>query len=146
VTDPAPISTPAFERRTTIRFGHCDPAGMVFYPQYFVLFNGLVEDWVTEGLGIGFARLIAERRIGLPTVRLESEFLSPSRMGDEVVLALQVDRLGGSSLSLRVECRSLDGGVRVRVRQVLVFTSLDTDRAIPVPDDLRAAIARFGAA
>jgi 4-hydroxybenzoyl-CoA thioesterase len=135
-----------FARRTAIRFSDCDPAGIVFYPQYFVLFNGLVEDWVTEELGIGFAHLIGERRIGLPTVRLETEFLAPSRMGEEVVLGLQVERLGNSSLTLRVHCRSVEGTVRVQVRQVLVFTRLDTGRAIPLPEDVRGAIERFRAA
>ena len=33
-----------FECDKLIRFHHCDPAGIVFYPQYFVLFNELVED------------------------------------------------------------------------------------------------------
>jgi acyl-CoA thioesterase FadM len=42
-----------------IRFHHCDPAGIVFYPQYFVLFNELVEDWFNHGLGIDFARFHA---------------------------------------------------------------------------------------
>ncbi|HEY1393321.1 MAG TPA: acyl-CoA thioesterase, partial [Methylibium sp.] len=37
-----------FWRERQIRFSDCDPAGIVFYPQYFVMFNGLVEDWVGE--------------------------------------------------------------------------------------------------
>ena len=28
-----------FERKKLIRFHHCDPAGIVFYPQYLVLCN-----------------------------------------------------------------------------------------------------------
>ena len=31
-------------RERRIRFSDCDPAGIVFYPQYFVMFNGLVEE------------------------------------------------------------------------------------------------------
>ena len=48
----------AFRRERLIRFSDCDPAGIVFYPQYFVMFNGLVEDWVNDGLGIGYRQLI----------------------------------------------------------------------------------------
>ncbi|MDF6762844.1 acyl-CoA thioesterase, partial [Escherichia coli] len=36
-----------FERAARIRFAHCDPAGIVYFPQYLVLFNVLVEDWFT---------------------------------------------------------------------------------------------------
>ena len=47
-----PASQPVFERDVLIRFSHCDPAGIVFFPQYLVMFNNHVEDWVTDGLGI----------------------------------------------------------------------------------------------
>lgn len=138
--------TPArtrFERRERIRFGHCDPAGIVFYPQYFVLFNGLVEDWVSEGLGIAYAELIGGRRIGMPTVSLNTEFRAISRMGDEVRLGLEVEQLGTRSIALALECRGADDTLRVAMRKTIVSTSLDTHRAVPIPDDLRAAIRRF---
>ena len=38
-----------------IRFAHCDPAGIVFFPQYLVMLNGHVEDWFTDGLGLSYA-------------------------------------------------------------------------------------------
>ena len=45
-----------FERRVRIRFSHCDPAGIVFFPQYLVMTNVLVEDWFNESLDIDYAR------------------------------------------------------------------------------------------
>ncbi|MDQ2779034.1 MAG: acyl-CoA thioesterase [Pseudomonadota bacterium] len=131
-----------FERPQRIRFAHCDPAGIVFFPQYFVLFNGLVEDWVSDALGIRYAGLITERRIGLPIVKLDCEFTAVSRLGDEVTLALAVQRIGRSSLTLQLEC-SGPADLRLRMTQVLVTTNLDTHRAVALPDDLRAAMLRF---
>jgi 4-hydroxybenzoyl-CoA thioesterase len=32
-----------FKCKHKIHFSECDPAGIVFYPQYFVLFNDLIE-------------------------------------------------------------------------------------------------------
>ena len=127
-----------------IRFSDCDPAGIVFYPQYFVMFNGLLEDWVDGPLGIGFAELVARRRIGLPTVRLEADFRAVSRFGDDVELSLRVERLGGKSLALALECRAAgDGELRMAMRQVVVATSLETHAAIALPPDLRTAIEKF---
>ena len=63
-------STVTFTRERTIRFSDCDPAGIVFYPQYFVMFNGLVEDWFTEGLNISYQQMIMTRQIGLPMLHL----------------------------------------------------------------------------
>jgi 4-hydroxybenzoyl-CoA thioesterase len=132
-----------FQRSRLIRFSDCDPAGIVFYPQYFVMLNGLVEDWVNEGLGLSYHGLVAQRRIGLPTVKLEADFRAVSRMGDQVVLGLSVERLGSRSMSLALRCfEPVSGEVRMEVKQVLVTTSLETHRAVAIPDDMRAAIVR----
>ena len=132
-----------FCRPRLIRFSDCDPAGIVFYPQYFVMLNGLVEDWVNEGLGLSYHGLVAQRRIGLPTVKLEVDFRAVSRMGDQVMLGLAVERLGSRSMTLQVRCfEPVSGEVRMQMQQVLVTTSLETHRAVEIPDDMRAAIVR----
>jgi 4-hydroxybenzoyl-CoA thioesterase len=133
----------AFRTERRIRFSDCDPAGIVFYPLYFVMLNGLVEDWV-DALGIGYQRLVIQRRVGLPTVRLEADFRAVSHFGDPVVLTLQVVRLGGRSLTLQLRCEGAAGDTRMSVRQVIVTTSLDSHAAIDIPDDLRDAIQRSG--
>ena len=132
-----------FERTVRIRFGHCDPAGIVFYPQYLVLLNGLVEDWVDQGLGISYAGLVAQRRVGLPTVRLECDFRAVSRMGEDVVFGLEVERLGNRSITLAIDV-TLGSEQRLAARVVLVTTDLGHHRAIAVPADLHAAILAFG--
>ena len=135
------MSPALFARERLIRFSDCDPAAIVFYPQYFIMFNGLVEDWFNEGLQVGYQRTLITRRIGLPTVRLEADFKAVSKMGDRVTLALNVERLGSRSLTLQAACTGLsDGVLRMGMRQVLVFTSLDTHQAIEIPDDIHAAI------
>lgn len=125
-----------------IRFSHCDPAGIVFFPQYLIMFNNLVEDWVTEGLGISYSALISERRIGMPTVSLQCEFKAISRLGDDVTLALTPTHIGGASLRLSLLCRD-STTTRVQIEQVIVFTNLNTHRPVPIPDDLRLAMVAF---
>lgn len=48
----------AFTRSVPIRFSHCDPAGIVYFPHYFDMFNGLIEDWYGQELGYDYAELI----------------------------------------------------------------------------------------
>jgi 4-hydroxybenzoyl-CoA thioesterase len=131
-----------FERERTIRFSHCDPAGIVFFPQYLVMVNDLNEEWFGQLLGAPYADLIGRRRIGLPTVSLQCDFSAVSRMGEVVTLGLSVERLGTRSITLRHGCR-LGDEARYLIRQVLVTTDLHTHRAIDIPADLRAAIERF---
>ena len=132
-----------FERTETVRFAHCDPAGIVFFPQYLVMLNTLVEDWFDRGLKIPYAGLITGRRLGLPSVRLEVDFTAVSRIGDVLVQRLQVLHLGRSSLQLAAIYLGADGELRLRARQVLVCTSLDDHRPRPLPDDVRAAVPAF---
>lgn len=124
-----------------VRFADCDPAGIVFFPNYFRMLNGVVEDWWAS-LGHPWTQLVGERRMGTPTVRLDTEFVRPSKMGEVIRFHLSVERLGASSLTLRHVVIG-DDVARMRVRQVLVATSLDTHKAIAWPDDVRAAIVRF---
>lgn len=135
------MTLPRFERAHRIRFSECDPAGIVFYPQYFVLFNDLLEAWIDHLLPeVGFAGYIGQLRYGLPTVELHAQFEAVSRMGDEVTLALEVERIGSKSLTLNLSCIAADGQLRMKLRQVLVCTSLETHRSIEVPGLLRNAL------
>jgi 4-hydroxybenzoyl-CoA thioesterase len=129
-------------RSRRIRFSDCDPAGIIFYPQYFVLFNDLLEEWIDGIFPEGFAGYIVRRRFGIPTVRVEAEFKQVSRMGDEVILELDVLRVGTRSFDLALSCKGTDGVTRMSCRQTLVTTSLDTHRAIEIPPELRAALER----
>lgn len=137
-------AAPAYRRPHRIRFSECDPAGIVFFPQYFVMLNGLIEDWFDEGLGLSYGDVLAKRRIGLPTVRLEAHFTAVSRLGDDVVLQLQVIRVGQRSITLKHGCACAQTGEqRMSLHQTIVTTSLDTHRSIDIPADIRVAIERF---
>jgi 4-hydroxybenzoyl-CoA thioesterase len=137
------ISGACYVTHIMVRFAHCDPAGIVFYPRYFEMFNSLIEDWCAEGLGTSFRELIIERELGLPTVRFETDFIAPSELGEKLQACLQVTELGGSSIVLAVRLLGPDGKERVRSRQVLVLIDRRSGRAIPIPDELRERISRF---
>lgn len=141
MTEHAPV---VFERPVRIRFAHCDPAGIVFFPQYLTLTNALVEDWFTDSLGIDYAHMIGQRRVGLPIVKLECEFARPSRMGETISLALSLVRTGRRSIDIRIAGRGPDG-VRFVAHQVLVTMSLETGESIGIPDDIRAALTHAAA-
>ena len=128
-----------FETSRVVRFADCDPAGIVFFPQYLVMLNTLIEEWFDDGLRIPYAGVIGERRLGLPTVRLEVDFTAVSRHGDRLGQRLAVGKIGRSSLALQVEFFGGDE-LRLRARQVLVCTSLDIHRPLPLPGDLRSAM------
>ncbi|HWT36806.1 MAG TPA: thioesterase family protein, partial [Paraburkholderia sp.] len=105
-----------FDMPVRIRFAHCDPAGIVYFPQYLVMTNMLVEEWFNERLSIDYAHMIQTRRVGLPIVKLECEFSRPSRMGETLTLALGVTRIGRRSIGIDIVARCADE-VRFRAAQ-----------------------------
>jgi 4-hydroxybenzoyl-CoA thioesterase len=136
-----------FSRARRIRFSDCDPAGIVFYPQYFVLFNDLLDEWFDTVWARGFADYVVRSRFGVPTVRLEADFKSVSRMGDDVILTLNVLRIGERSFELALDCKgAADESLRMSARQTLVTTSLDTHTSIRIPPQLREALAQLAPA
>jgi 4-hydroxybenzoyl-CoA thioesterase len=130
-----------FIRDVMIRFEHCDPAGLIFYPRFFALVNEAVEDWFAS-LGYSFKTLHVDQRKGIPTVRFETEFVAPVRIGDTLRQSLGVDALGRSSLHLK-HLASIDDRLVAHFDQIVVFTDLGTMRSEPWPTELHAAIARF---
>jgi 4-hydroxybenzoyl-CoA thioesterase len=130
-----------FEATRVLRFGDCDPAGIAYYPRYFDLLNGVVEDWWIS-MGHPWKVLFGARRIGLPTVRFEVDFRAPAFLEDELRFTLSVKRIGGKSVELGHVVQR-DATMLWQCAQTLVVTSLDNHRSIPWPDDLRAALTKF---
>jgi 4-hydroxybenzoyl-CoA thioesterase len=133
----------AFTHTVPIRFSHCDPAGIVYFPHYFDMFNDLLEDWY-ERLGVDYSELILGSRQGFPFVHIECDFKVPSRMGERLNLTLLVQRVGRSSLSF-VIVGHLDGIERLRARLVTALISLKTQSSAPLPEALREKIEAYRA-
>ena len=131
-----------FAHDQLVRFSHCDPAGIVYYPWFFDMTHATKEDWFAHGLGYPHADLMLRRRIGTPTVRIEAEFLKPLEMGETVRYELRVLKLGNASVNLSISGRK-DGVEHLRITQTIVFMSLETRRAVPIPEDLRERIEEY---
>ena len=125
-----------------VRFSHCDPAGIVFYPHYFVMFNGLVEGWFNHALEIDYADFITTRRLGLPMVNINCDFVAPSKIGEVITVTLRIERIGKSSLTLATHAQ-LDDQIRIAAQLTLCVFSFETGRAVPIPDDLRERFTDF---
>jgi 4-hydroxybenzoyl-CoA thioesterase len=133
---------PAFKIQKLVRFHHCDPAGIVFYPQYFMIFNEVVEDWFEAELGLDFRTMHLEQHRGMPVKKTECEFFNPSRLGDRLDCVLSVDRLGTSSVAITIHVSS-GSEVRAIVHHLLVHVSSETGRAVPIAPPVREQMMRF---
>lgn len=131
-----------FTKPYLIRLSHCDATGQVFYPNYFHIFNALVEDWFYEAIEVPFHVFLIERHLSLPTVKLETTFNKPTRMGETVDFWLTVSHIGRSSLRFSMGVDAA-GDNRVRMNRIAVCVSQKSHRPVPIPEDVRERILQF---
>ncbi len=134
------LSPGVWKTRATIRFGQCDPAGIVYTPVYFDLFNVAIEEWYPASLGIDYYALLREEKVGVGYGHASADFVAPSAMGDVLEIAIVVSDIGRSSFTLTLHAFR-NGDEAVRGRLVVVTTSLvGKNGAIPIPAALRQAL------
>ena len=131
-----------FKKKKLIRFHLCDPAGIVFYPQYLVLCNEIVEDWLAEGLGTGLEVLLREYKRGMPMRHLEAEYLLPSLQGEMLEFQLSVLRIGGTSLNFVIEAWG-DNGLRFFCRQTVVWADAEALKPVRIEDEWREKFGQY---
>jgi 4-hydroxybenzoyl-CoA thioesterase len=130
-----------FTTSILVRFGDLDPAGIAYYPNLVNFLHEAFEDFFRGHVGRPYPEVYAEG-IGFPTVKVEMEFLSPVRYGDQVEVALAVERIGRSSVQIRYD-GSVKGRPVFRARNIAVVVDMKTFRPVDLPAWLRA---RFEAA
>jgi len=139
---PARSVNKVFVHEQLVRFSHCDPAGIVYYPWFLDMAHAVKEEWFERGLGYSHFVLIRERRIGTPTVNLQCDFLRPVEMGETLRWELRVAKLGNASVQLALSAKR-NGEECVKLLQTVAFMNLDTRKAIPMPEDLRPRIEEY---
>ena len=126
-----------FETVFQVRFGHVDPAGIVYYPRIFDYLHDVFEELWEEHVGQRYYHLLLERRIGFPLVRADVDFKKPLRFGDRPLVTVTCFHIGRTSLGLRYRVRESDE-VCVHARMTTTCVALDGMRPLPIPPELRA--------
>jgi len=130
--------------RRTLAWGECDPAGIIFYPNYY--------RWMDEASWALFAsagfpadRMRAEH-FSLPLVDSRCEFLSSPFFGDEIEIRSHVSKWGRSSFTLAHEFLIAgEGRVLARGSESRVWCRYESGpgsplRSVPIPAEARAAL------
>lgn len=133
----------AFRSRHLMRFAHCDPAGVVFYPRFFQLFSDVLEDWFQTGVDCPFGtEFMMRRNLRIPSLSITAEFLLACRMGEFLDFDLWVTRLGRSSLDVALAA-SVTGQQRLRAAWTVCIIDFATFKSTPIPEDLRLRMRAF---
>ena len=140
------VASFTFRRQTTVEWGQCDPAGIVFNSRYFEMFD--ISTWMLFEAALGVtAHQLAETFgiIGIPLVDARANFLKAAKFGDEVEIASRVTEFRRSSFD--VEHRlTIAGELAVDGAETRVWATRDRNdpdkiHGITIPSEV---IARFG--
>jgi 4-hydroxybenzoyl-CoA thioesterase len=124
-------------RNVRIEWGDCDPAGIVYYPRYFAIFDACTSALIESALGMTkHDYLKAYDFSGHPLVNAHSRFIIPTRFGDDVTIESTVAEFRHSSFDVRHRLRK-NGALAVEGLETRVWVKGDatkgTMKAAPVP-------------
>lgn len=127
-----------------IDWADCDPAGIVFYPQFFRMMNLGTHKMFEHG-GIAFHEMTRKYgTTGVPMLDVQSTFKSPARFGDKVRLETSVEEWRDKTFVVRHVMR-LGERVVFEAREVRVWAKKDDSapnglRAAPIPAEIKAML------
>ena len=134
-------------RSLRIEWGDCDPAGIVFYPRYFAMFDHSTTTLITAASGLSKYELFQTYDfVGYPMVDTRARFMIPCRFGEDVTINSTIAKVGRSSFE--VEHRLFKKGeLCLEGFETRVWVGRDPNdpskiKSKPIPDDL---VAKFKA-
>ncbi|MEW5852033.1 MAG: thioesterase family protein [Myxococcota bacterium] len=129
-----------------IRFDDVDGAGIVYYPRFFHLCHAAFEDFFNAEGPYSYPELIGKRRMGFPTVHLESDFRFPLKYGDSARVTLAVEKVGHKSATFRYTIHRDEGGeLSFECRIVTALMDLNTGKSVAIEGELRSLLLRHQA-
>ena len=132
-----------FTYTTKIRLHDTDAAGIIFFANQFKIIHDAYED-LLETFGWSFETMLKGTDYFLPIVHAESDYLTPVKVGDRIVIAIKVGHVGNTSFSFEYTLKR--GKTLVgTAKTVHVTINQKTRKKIPLPAPLRRALEKYQA-
>ena len=137
------IGTAPFVVRRRVKFGECDPAGVVYTPvfgEYVISCADLFYEFLLDGRPEG---LKDEYGFETPSRALSFDFRSSLRPDDEFDMTLQIAEIRSRTYTLTVTGRSLTGEVVFMAQLTPICVARGERRAIEIPGPFRAKLEAY---
>lgn len=128
----------SYKKSISVRFGHVDPAGIVYFPRIYDYIHEVFESLWEEHVEQRYYQLLLEKRVGFPLVHSEVDFKGPLRFGAHPEVHVTCFRLGESSLGMRYRFW-LDDKECVDARMTTACVNTKTMQSMRFPDEFRPA-------
>lgn len=127
----------AFVHRLRVRYGECDPQGVVFNANYLMYFDVALTELWREAVGPYTAMM--EAGTDMVVAEASARYLAPAGFDDELDVSVEVTRLGVTGMTTRLTVER-DGVTVVAGEMRHVFIDPATKAKKPIPDDVRRGL------
>jgi acyl-CoA thioester hydrolase len=132
-----------FVHELRVRYGECDPQGIVFNANYLLYFDVAFTELWREAVGPWSS--MVERGVDAVVAEVNTRFRAPARFDDVIQLRARIVRLGTTSLTTEIDVVR-DGEVLVEGRLRHVFVDVSTWAKTEMPTWIGDGLRRFATA
>ncbi len=131
--------------RFTIEFGDCDPARIVYYPNFLRWIDAASRHFfVAAGVGSWSDLEVSTGILGTPLVDVTARFLRPATYGEEIAVETWIDEWRGKSFVMKHVVRRGED-VLVEAQEIRMFARRHPDdpsriQAVAAPEEIRKRI------
>jgi acyl-CoA thioester hydrolase len=132
-----------FVHELRVRYGECDPQGIVFNANYLAYFDHTVTE-LWRATSIGSWEAMTSRGVDVVVGEANLRFRAPARFDDLIAIHARVAKFGTTSLTLELEIRR-DGDLLIEGWLRQVFVDAETWAKTPIPGWIREALSVYAA-
>ncbi|MCW5774370.1 MAG: acyl-CoA thioesterase [Rhodospirillaceae bacterium] len=125
-----------------VEWAHCDAAGIVFYPHYYMLFDQATERLFSANK-LSYAELARDfDSPGMPLLETGTKYSAASKLGDTLAVESWVDSWDGKTFVVKHKLTHADGRLALEGFEKRVWVKRDASRptgfrAVEVPDEVK---------
>jgi acyl-CoA thioester hydrolase len=122
-----------------VRYGECDPQGVVFNANYFSYFDVAMTEFHREV--IGSYHEMVEEGADMVVAEARARYVASARFDEELDIDMGVSRIGDSSFTMHLLVKR-DDHLVVEGEMRYVFIDPTTKQKRPIPEKIREALSR----
>ena len=132
-----------FVSEIKVEWAHCDFAGIVFYPTFYIWFDQGTERLFAAN-GLSYAQLREVFGIdGMPLLETGTTYKNASKLGSDLTITSWIDAWEGKTFLIKHRIMHADGREALEGFERRIFVIKDPAmergmRAVEMPEDLRA--------
>jgi 4-hydroxybenzoyl-CoA thioesterase len=132
--------------RRTVKWGECDPAGIVYTPRFLDWILEAAESFFADIVGVDWFQLNQRDGLGSPSVSTKIDFRKPIKHGDPFSICVLVRKLTRSTITYVMRGRNGAGELCFEAELVSCIIDHRKMKSVSIPDHIRQPILDYQAA